>query len=141
MMHRLSRITVFALTGVLAPSLQSQVATSCRSADAKSSGIIAELRDWVTTNDLQRIKERDRIFKIPVVNPVQIFVVVDDRICKNAIKGYSKLPGGMRPASLYVIRMGSKYFAVHDPTDKAGDMMTVHIMDRRFKSIGGWTGP
>jgi hypothetical protein len=141
MMRKLSRLTVFALTGVLASSLQSQVAASCRPPDEKSSGIIAELRDWVTTNDLERIKERDRIFKIPVVNPAEISVVVNDRICKKAIEGYSKLPGGMRPARLYVIRMGSKYFAVHDPTDKAGDMMTVHIMDRKFKSIGGWTGP
>lgn len=141
MMTRLSRITVFALAGVVVPSLHSQVAASCRPPDEKSAGIIAELREWVTTTELERIKDRDKIFKIPVVDPAQISVVTSNQTCRRAIDGYSKLPGGRRPESLYVIKMGSKYFAVHDSADSAGNMMTVHIMDRKFKLIGGWTGP
>jgi hypothetical protein len=71
----------------------------------------------------------------------EIAIVTENRTCRKAIDGYSKLAGGRQPVSLYVIKMGKKYFAVHDPTDKAGDMMTVHIMNRKFVSIGGWTGP
>ena len=127
---------------ILAPvSTQSQSTGACKKSDQTSSGLIVELRDWVTTSDPERIQDRDSVFKIPVVNPAEISVVTEERICRKAILGYSRLSGGRRPTSLYVIRMGKKHFAVYDPSDKAGDMMTVHIMNRKFASIGGWTGP
>lgn len=140
-MPRLARLTLIGLAVVVALPLRSQAPTACKKADDTTSGIIAELRNWVTTTDPERIQDRDSIFKVPVVNVSEISIVTDERICKRAIDGYSKLPGGLRPASLYVIRMGPNYFAAHDPLDKAGDMMTVHIMNRQFISIGGWTGP
>ncbi len=135
------RITLIWLIFAVAMPLQSQTAAACRQSDQTSAGIIGELRNWVTTTDAERISDRDSVFKIPVVPAAEIAIVMDDRICKKAIDGYSKLPGAMRPASLYVIKMGKKYFAVYNPLDKAGDMMTVHIMNRKFVSIGGWTGP
>jgi hypothetical protein len=140
-MQRLARLALIGLTVVLAPPLRAQAPGVCKKADDTTSGIIAELRDWVTTTDPERMMERDSIFKVPVVNVKEISVVTNERICRRASEGYSKLSGGTRPASLYVIRIGPNYFAVYDPLDKAGDMMTVHIMNRQFVSIGGWTGP
>lgn len=140
-MQVLLRITLMGLMFVVALPLRSQTAKACRKSDQASAGIISELRNWVTTTDLERIRDRDSVYMIPVVSAAEIAIVTDDRTCKRAIDGYSKLPGGMRPVSLYVIKMGKEYFAVYDPLDKAGDMMTVHIMDRKFVSVGGWTGP
>jgi hypothetical protein len=140
-MQRLARLALIGFPVVVASPVRAQGPGACKNADDTASGIIAELRDWVTTTDTERIRDRDSIFKVPVVNVKEISIVKDERICRRAIDGYSKLPGGTRPASLYVIRMGPKYFAVHDPLDKAGDKMTVHIMNRKFVSIGGWTGP
>ena len=70
----------------------------------------------------------------------KVTLVTDERVCAKAIQGYAAMPGGRIPASLYVIKMGTKFFAIHDPTDLAGDMETVHIMDSKFVSVGGWTG-
>lgn len=117
-----------------------QGSPKCRAADDTSANIIGDLKNWITTSDPERIAARDSVFKIPVVGLSQISVVTDERICTKVIQGYAAMTGGYTPASVYVIKMGTKHYAVHDPADKADQHSTVHIFDSKYKSIGGWTG-
>ena len=134
-------VLVITSTLLVANFVTAQDLRSCNQPDETSAGLIMELSDWMTTRDPDDIRLRDNTFKIPVVKPKEIVVVTDETVCKHAIDALAKLPHASRPMKVYVIRMGPKYFAVHDPTDKTGEMVTVRIMDRRFHFIGGWTGP
>ena len=120
--------------------VSAQPTLKCRPADDTSENIIGDLKTWITTTDPERIAARDNIFKIPVVNLSQISVVTDERICGKVIQGYTTMTGGYTPSSVYVIKMGTKYYATHDPARKAGQHSIVHIFDSRYQSIGGWTG-
>lgn len=115
--------------------------TKCRPADASSSRLINELKSWMTTTDPQRQADRDTAYKIPVVSVSSIALVTDERICAKLISAYAAIPGkNYTPANLYVVALGNKYFAVHDPADLAGDFRTVMIFDSRYVLTGGWTG-
>ena len=138
-------ILVRALVAVLLPSLfsvQSEAqSTKCRPADAASGRLIAQLEDWMTTTDPERQADRDTAYKIPLVSVTSIAVVTDERICGKIISAYAAIPGkNYTPVNLYVISLGTKFFAVFDPADLAGDFRTVMIFDSRYTITGGWTG-
>jgi len=117
-----------------------QGSPKCRPANDTSENIIGDLKNWITTSDPERIAARDSVFKIPVVSLSQISVVTDERICAKVIQGYAAMTGGYTPASVYVIKMGTKHYAAHDPARKAEQHSIVHIFDAKYQSIGGWTG-
>jgi len=47
------------------------------------------------------------------------------------------------PRSVTVVAVGSKYYAVEDPTWLVGErqLRTVRIFDARWKPVGGFSGP
>ena len=120
--------------------LSGQAHTKCRPADATTSNVIGDLERWITSTEPDDILARDSVFRIPVVDLDQISVVTDEGVCAKAINGYAALAGNRTPKSLYVIRMGPDFFALHDPTILAGDLSIVIITDSEFRPIGGWTG-
>lgn len=133
-------LLVFAAIVASSSALSAQT-VKCRPADASSARLIAELKLWMTTTDLQRQADRDTAYKIPVVSVSSIALVTDERVCGKLITSYAAIPGkNYTPTSLYVIGLGNKFFAVYDPADLAGDFRTVMIFDSRYVLTGGWTG-
>jgi hypothetical protein len=123
---------------VLAP-LSSASGGTCRAADAKSASIISALKHWVTTQDPDRIRQRDSVFHVPVVPVNQITLVTDERTCAKVAQSFANL--AVRPyvpASLYVIKMGTKYFAAYDPNRAGGEFTEVHILNSKLVVVGGW---
>jgi hypothetical protein len=125
---------------VAAGPVLGQGSTKCHPADDNSAGLIARLKDWVTTTDPERVDQRTNIFKIPVVDPKFIVLSTDEKICAKLVQAYAGVSGGYVPASIYVVKMGPKYYAVLDPTDPAGEFNTVMIFDSKLLRTGGWTG-
>lgn len=116
-----------------------QTVKKCRPADAHSRGLIRELQGWVTTTDAQTIASRDTIFHIPVVSSSQIVLVTDEKVCAKVAAAYLA-SAGYTPASLYVIKMGSKGYVGFDPDRKGGEFTAVLIFSTKFVRIGGWVG-
>ena len=122
-------------TAVSAQTLQ------CRAADATSAGIIAELKQWVTTVNPERVSQRDNIFHVPVVSVNSITVVTDERVCAKVIAAYATFPQqAYTPTRLYVIKMGSKGYVGYDPDRIGGEFTAVHIFSTKYVRIGGWVG-
>jgi hypothetical protein len=121
-------------------SAYSQV-NKCRLGDGTSAGLILELKDWVTTTDTARVRLRNTVYKLPTgIDKNQIVLSTDAKICAKAITAYAAVSDGYAPTALYVIKLGSKGYAVLDPTDLAGDYRTVMFLNTKFLRVGGWTG-
>jgi hypothetical protein len=121
-------------TGAFAPA-----PLKCRAADARSLGLIRELREWVTTADPERIASRDTIFHIPVVPASQITLVTDERVCAKVVQAYARYPAHT-PDSLYVIKMRSRGYVGFDPDRKGGEFTAVYIFNSKYAHVGGWVG-
>jgi hypothetical protein len=132
-------ITFLALC-LMAPPASSQV-KKCRAADETSAGLILELKDWVTTTDSTRVRLRSTVYELPAgITASQIVLSIDEKICAKAITAYTSISGGYIPASLYVIELGSKGYAILDPTDTAGEYRMLMFLNTKYVRVGGWTG-
>lgn len=113
----------------------------CRAADATSASIIAQLKQWVTTVQPERVSQRDNIFHVPVVSVNSITVVADERVCAKVIAAYATFPQqAYTPTRLYVIKMGSKGYLGYDPDRIGGEFTAVHIFSTKYVRIAGWVG-
>jgi hypothetical protein len=121
---------------------EAQTIKKCRAADQTTASIIAQLKQWVSTKNPERMAQRDTIFHIPVVDPKTITLVTDETMCGKVITAYSKLSGGgaYTPARLYVFKHGSKGFVGYDPDRGIGEYGSVIIFNTKFVRIGGWAG-
>lgn len=128
----LALFTGCAAFGPLVASGQS----ACLAAAPRSNLLIGELKQWMETTDPERIAHRDTLFMIPQVNMADITLVSDATICAKVVAKYPE----PRPAQVFVIRLGNKGYASLDPTGLTGEYENVHIFDRKFKRVGGWTG-
>ncbi len=125
---------------LLAESVEAQAGPKCRGADVTSASLIQELKNKVSETDPALVYARDNIFRVPVVPVSQITLVTDERICGKLVEAYSRDAAGWSPVSLYVVRMGTKHFAVLDPNHKAGEFAIVKVFDSKYQPVGGWTG-
>ena len=114
----------------------------CRPADQTSASIIAQLRQWVSTQDTATISLRDSVIHLPVVGPATITVVTDETICGKVIRAYTRFPTPLAytPVNLYVIKIGSVGFVGYDPDKKGGEFTAVHIFNPQYVRIGGFVG-
>jgi hypothetical protein len=115
--------------------------THCRPADGASQSLINHLKQMMTTTDSAEIFARDNYFHVPVVSARQVRLATDAPTCERASAAYGPPTESMTKPRVYVVKLGSKGFAVLDPEQLAGEYQTVKIFDRKWVSIGGWTGP
>lgn len=142
--YKLLFISAVALVAVMAFLASPDIAAArstlkCRPADDTSLSIILQLKQWVTTQNPERISERDNIFHVPVVPANQITLVTNETICARVIRAYTEYQG-YTPARLYVIKMGSSGYAGYDPDKHGGEFTAVSIFDSSYVHIGGWSG-
>jgi hypothetical protein len=114
--------------------------TKCRPADGVSQMLILHLQDMMTTTDPDVISARDNAFRVPVVSVSQITLVTDARTCDKAATAYGPPPGSTVTPAVYVVKLGSKGYAVLDPNQRAGQFQMVKIFDTKWVLLGGWTG-
>lgn len=135
------RLAIAPLALYLVASPLSGQVKKCRATDVTSAGLIAELKDWVTTTDTARVRLRNTVYKLPTgITAGQIVLSINEKVCTKAVTAYTAISGGYTPASLYVIKLGSKGFAILDPTDNAGDYRMLFFLDTKYVRVGGWTG-
>ena len=120
-------------------------AQTCRPADDVSRSLIAYLKAVVVTTDSAERVARDSIYKIPVVSPSSITLITSARTCSEAAQALTnaEVVKNTNPRSVTVVAVGSKYYAVEDPTWLVGErqLRTVRIFDARWKPVGGFSGP
>lgn len=140
LLRSISLAAVIAMPATAA-HVHAQAPLKCRPADATSAGIIAELKQWVTTTNPDYISQRDNIFHVPVVSVNSMTVVTDEKVCGKVIQAYGTFPTHPYvPTRLYVIKLGSKGYGGYDPDRKGGEFTAVHIFSTKFVRIGGWVG-
>ena len=121
-----------------APGAQAQ-GTECGAANDTSAALITDLKGWMKTENPNKVVLRDRVFHIPVVAESEISIVTDRRTCSEIAKAYSRLPEfAYTPSRVYVIRIGTEY-AGYDPDKKGGEFVEVHLFDRKYSRVGGWS--
>jgi hypothetical protein len=142
--HISSRRVLLAAAVLIASTLSSapaRAAGTCRAASSKSTNIINRLKKYQTTTDTARIRLRDSVFHIPVVQVSQITLVTDERTCVKVAQAMNNLPvSPYIPTTLYVIKMGSKGYAAYDPNRGNGEFTEVIILNHKLAYIGGWAG-
>lgn len=142
-MKKIATAFRFALAFVLAldaSQAAAQTTPKCRPADAHTANLISHLVYRISATDPRDTRLRDSVYKIPVVASSQITVVNDERVCGKLIEAYSRDAEGRVPVSLYVIKLGTKHYAVMDPGDKAGEFSIVLIYNSKYVRVGGMTG-
>jgi hypothetical protein len=129
-----------AATFAIAPQAAAQSVRRCRAADNTSERLIVEVKSRIAATDSEQAADRDTLFKIPVVDVDQISLVTDETTCLRAASAYGSQPGSTAPTRVYVVKLGSKGYAVLDPDQPAGEYRIVMILSTKFAVIGGWTG-
>jgi hypothetical protein len=116
-------------------------AQSCRTADANSAFMIADLRKLVSSTDPQDAYQR-RDLAIPVVDTSTIVLVTQTQTCAKALTAFlTTLPTGYPtplPSNVYVVKVGSVYVAMHPPP--AGETGSPYaVLDSKYKVLAKYS--
>jgi hypothetical protein len=126
--------------GVFNGSAAAQGSLKCRVADNRSAGIISGLQRFMSSTDPRIVFDRDSIMHLPAVSANQVSLVTDERTCLKAVQAYATIPLGYTPVKVYVFKIGSKGYVVHDPDHRSGERGAKFVFNTKWVRTGGWSG-
>ena len=136
----------FAISCAIVAGLWSSSAdaqSKCLSSNDASSSLINGLKRRMMTADPSDIADRDTLYHIPVVSADQISQVVlvsDEKTCDKALVAIIALGNFGTPTRAYVVKLGTKGYAVWAPSTVEGAGQDVLVFDTKFVKIGGYGG-